>query len=387
MGSWEFRADGRFIASDELCALLGFAPGELDSWRKLLARVRPEDREKLQKALEKARATPGAGKTLLECRLLPENAEKPEEARWLSFFIRNAKTGGEPQNENIASCQQGIVQDVTTRRFSAPILPTPQGAPRIFPEDNSLENALRQGLERDELLLYYQPLVSSADGRTVGCEALARWRHPEMGVLLPARFIRAANNSGLILSLDEWGFAEACRQQARWAARKLTMAINVSVQQFSRDDFLAGLTRVLEQTGADPHYLELEMTSGVLMLSGEILLERCEYLRGLGFGLTLDDFGVGYASMAHLRRLPLTRLKLDRSIVMGLPDNADDRAIARATLVMATELGQEVSAKGVETTAQLKFLKELGYPTLQGFLFGKPMNAEQFENWLGKRQP
>jgi EAL domain-containing protein (putative c-di-GMP-specific phosphodiesterase class I)/CHASE1-domain containing sensor protein len=385
MGSWEMRADGRFIASDELCVLLGFAPGELKSWPDLLARVQPEDREKLQKALEKARTGSGAGKISLDCRRLSENAEKPEEARVLSFFISNVEADDEAQNENVAAHQQGIVQDVTTRRFSA--LDTPiQHDDRVFLEDSMLENALRQGLERGELLLHYQPLVSSADGRVVGCEALVRWRHPEMGLLLPARFMHTANDSGLILPLGEWVFAEACRQQACWAARKLTVAINVSVLQFCHDDFLGSLTRSLEQTGADPRYLELEITGSTLMLPGEILLERCESLRNLGCGLVLDDFGVGYANMAHLRRLLLTRLKLDRSFVMGLPDDDDDRAITKATLAMATELGLEVSAKGVETTAQLKFLKEQGYPTLQGFLFGKPMEAMQFETWLGKRQ-
>ena len=391
MGSWEMRADGYFIASNELCALLGFAPGKLDTWEKLLARIEPEDREKLQKALDNARAT--SGRASLDCRVLPTDA-KAQANRVLSFFISSiaeADADAETTMPGILDAprgqrQLGVAQDVTARRVFALDEPDRRPEQGLLLADSLLENALRQALERGELRLHYQPMVSSADGRAVGCEALARWQHPEMGLLLPARFMPTAKDSGLILALDEWSFATACRQQVAWSARKLTIAVNISAQHFYRDDFLKILTHTLEQTGADPRYLELEMTGSILMLSGEVLLERCHFLRELGFGLVLDNFGLGYSSMTHVRRLHISRLKLDRSFVNALPDDADSCAIAKAALAMAPELGLEVSAKGVETTAQLKFLKEQGYPTLQGFLFGKAMDATQFEHWLMKRQ-
>ncbi|GHU40530.1 hypothetical protein AGMMS50289_02230 [Betaproteobacteria bacterium] len=394
MGSWEMRADGFFLASHELCALLGFASGELETWAQLLTRIEPEDREKLQKALDNARATSGSAS--LDCRVLPTDA-KAQTNRVFSFVISHiadadadvdadAKAAA-PDTQGALRQQRllGIVQEVTARRALVMDAPDKQPEQGLLLADSQLENALRQGMERDELRLHYQPMISSSDGRVVGCEALVRWMHPEMGLLLPERFISTAEESGLILALDEWSFATACRQQVAWSARKLTVTVNISARHFCRDDFLEILTRTLEQIGADPRYLELEITSNVLMLPGETLLERCHFLRGLGFGLALDNFGFGYSSMAYVRRLHISRLKLDRSFVNGLPDDADSCAVTKAALAMAPELGMEVSAKGVETTAQLKFLKEQGCPTLQGFLFGKAMDAAQFEHWLGKR--
>ena len=390
MGSWEMRADGYFVASNELCALLGVASGKLDSWEKLLARIEPEDREKLQKALDDIRRT--SGRAFLDCRILPTDAKAQKGTnRALSFFISNiveadAETAA-PDTLDVARQQRqlGVVQEITAQ--SAFVMDEPDRRPEqgLLLADSLLESALRQALERDELRLHYQPMVSAADGRTVGCEALVRWQHPEMGLLLPARFMRAAKESGLILALDEWSFATACRQQVAWGARRLTVAVNISAQHFCRDDFLKILTHALKQTGADPCHLELEITGSILMLPGEVLLERCNFLHGLGFRLVLDNFDLGHSSMAHLRRLRMSSLKLDRSFVNALPDDADSCAIIKAALAMAPELGLEVSATGVETTAQLKFLKEQGCPTLQGFLFGKPMDVAQFENWLGRR--
>ncbi|MDD3481790.1 EAL domain-containing protein [Azovibrio restrictus] len=249
-----------------------------------------------------------------------------------------------------------------------------------------LENALRRGLERQELVLHYQPQVEARSGRLIGCEALVRWQHPEMGLVPPAHFIPVAEDSGLIVSLGEWVLAEACRQQVRWADLGLVMAVNISALQFRRDDFVEMVERTLKETGADPAALELEITESALMQPSEELFERLHRLRRLGITLALDDFGTGYSSLAYLKRLPISRLKLDRSFVMDIPLDAEDLAIATATLSMASDLGLAVVAEGVETQAQVDFLSGRGCQVLQGFLFGRPMAAAAFETWQRDRE-
>ncbi|MDR0673124.1 MAG: EAL domain-containing protein [Zoogloeaceae bacterium] len=545
MGSWEIRGDGRFFVSDELCAMLGVAADQVDSWEKLCARVLPQDRARLSRALETVRSAE-KGNVTLDCRFLPGEHSVLEDRRrdkslLLSFFI-NVGT-----DANGARRVQGIVRDVSAQRqsethlrflsyhdtltrlpngalwhnraqaalatiqkhseyalavmvinldefkrvnlsFGRPagdhvltvaaqrlknalrgddvvarlandefLLLLPQldrseiaadiasrllaalRAPvqfegvelsvtasigiALYPEDGReldmlthnaetamqkareagkdsflffeprmnarvfesrmLENALRQGLERNEFILHYQPQVTINSGHVTVCEALARWRHPEDGLVFPDHFIPAAEDSGVILPLGEWIFAEACRQQTRWRARKLRVSVNISALQICRNAFAYTLESILAQTGADPHYLELEIPDRVLMQPDEILRDRLIYLRGMGFGLAMDDSGADASSLAYLEDLPIGRLKLDRSFVTDLPDNAE--ASAAATLARATELGLEVVAKGVETFLQLEFLQKHGCGFAQGFLFAKGMEAPQLEAWLDIR--
>ena len=249
-----------------------------------------------------------------------------------------------------------------------------------------LENALRRALERRELVLHYQQQVRG-DGSLVGCEALLRWQHPEMGLVPPGDFIPVAEDSGLIIPLGEWVLAEACRQQVRWAAHGLTMAVNISALQFRKAGFVEMVERILGETGADPGGLELEITESALMQPSDELFERLHRLRALGLTLALDDFGTGYSSLAYLKRLPISRLKLDRSFVMDIPHDPEDVAIATATLSMAADLGLEVVAEGVETPAQVEFLVGKGCQVLQGFLFGRPMPEAQFEAMLARTPP
>lgn len=240
-----------------------------------------------------------------------------------------------------------------------------------------LENALRRALARQELVLYYQGQVRG-DGRLVGCEALLRWQHPEMGLVPPSHFIPVAEDSGLIVPIGEWVLAEACRQQVRWAAHGLSMAVNISALQFRKASFVETVERILAETGADPAYLELEITESALMQPSDELFERLHRLRALGITLALDDFGTGYSSLAYLKRLPISRLKLDRSFVMDIPRDPEDVAIATATLSMAADLGLEVVAEGVETPEQAEFLVGRGCRLLQGFLFSRPLPAAEF---------
>ncbi|MBT0962802.1 EAL domain-containing protein [Denitromonas iodatirespirans] len=250
----------------------------------------------------------------------------------------------------------------------------------------TLETALRRALERDELSLHYQPQMGVAEGRAVGCEALLRWNSRELGEVPPHRFIPVAETSGLILPIGDWVLREACRQQRQWAAEgrpDVRVAINISAIQFRHAGFEARLRDILDETGADPELLELEITESALMQAGGDMVERLWGLRDMGLTLALDDFGTGYSSLAYLKRFPIHRLKIDRSFVKDLPDDAEDRAIASATMSLARDLGMAVVAEGVETAAQRDFLIAGGCRLLQGYFYGKPVPADVFAaTWL-----
>ncbi len=250
-----------------------------------------------------------------------------------------------------------------------------------------LETALRRAVERGELRLHYQPQLRAHDGAVTGCEALVRWQHPELGLLPPAQFIGVAETSGIIHALGAWVLEQACRQQVAWAAagHPLVMAVNISALQFRQADFYGTVRRILEDTGINPAHLELELTESALMQLTPEVLERMHALRTLGLHLALDDFGTGYSSLSHLKRLPIRRLKLDRSFVEALPADLEDAAIASATLSLAQDLGMDVVAEGVESPAQVEFLTRRGCPMLQGHLFSEPLPAAEFDAWLAAR--
>jgi diguanylate cyclase (GGDEF)-like protein len=251
-----------------------------------------------------------------------------------------------------------------------------------------LENALRRAIEREELVLHYQPQVAADDGRVLGCEALVRWQHPELGLLQPAQFIGVAEESGLIVALGKWVLETACRQLAEWTAQgqHLVMAVNISALQFRQHGFSETVQYIVEHTGANPSQLELELTESALMQPTPEVLARMNHLRDLGIRLALDDFGTGYSSLSYLKRLPICRLKLDRSFVKDVPDDLEDVAIAMATLSLARDLGMDVVAEGVETERQRAFLVERACPVMQGYLFSRPLPAEAFLAWVRERQ-
>lgn len=250
-----------------------------------------------------------------------------------------------------------------------------------------LENALRRAIERNELVLHYQPQVSADDARMLGCEALVRWQHPELGLLQPIQFIGVAEESGLILPLGNWVLATASRQLAAWQAEglNLLMAVNISALQFRQSDFVDGVRRILAETGADPNRLELELTESALMQPTPEVLARMNQLREIGIRLALDDFGTGYSSLSYLKRLPIRRLKLDRSFVKDVPGDQEDVAIAMATLSLARDLGMDVVAEGVETEIQRQFLAERGCPVMQGYLFSRPLPVDELQRWMAER--
>jgi len=245
----------------------------------------------------------------------------------------------------------------------------------------ALENDLRRALERSELTLHYQPQLDLQTGDIIGFEALARWRHPERGMVPPSQFIPVAEETGLIDRLGDWVLEQACAQAVEWQAAgfpHLQVAVNLSAHQFRREEAAESVARVLAQTGLPPARLELEITESVLIQHAEQVLAKFKVLNDMDVQLSLDDFGTGYSSLSYLKRFPIDKLKIDQSFVRDISTDPDDAAIVTAIIAMAHSLGLEVIAEGVETKEQLAFLKLLGCDKAQGYYFSKPLPAEEF---------
>ncbi len=248
-----------------------------------------------------------------------------------------------------------------------------------------LEGELREALKRNELTLYYQPQFSLADESLIGAEALLRWRHSEIGTVSPDKFVAIAEDSGLIVSIGEWVLRAACRQAKSWmdqGKRFQRIAVNLSGAQVERSDILNTVSSILAETGLPPSHLELEITETYIMRQAQRNIEIMEKLRKLGVTLAIDDFGTGQSSLSYLKRLPVNKLKIDRSFVMDIPQDANDIAITRAILALGHSLRMTVLAEGVETFEQLAFLKELACDEVQGYYYSKPLAAESFQALL-----
>jgi diguanylate cyclase (GGDEF)-like protein/PAS domain S-box-containing protein len=249
----------------------------------------------------------------------------------------------------------------------------------------ALEARLRRALAQGELRLHFQPQIDIASGAIVGAEALVRWESPEDGLVPPGRFIPVAEQSGLIEAIGEWVLRQTCCQGQRWIQMgmpALTLAVNVSSRQFQRSDCVERLARILDETGFPPQRLELEVTEGTLMDHAGHVLETLGRLRALGIRIAIDDFGTGYSSLAYLKRFPLDVLKIDKSFVDDIPRLSDDMEITATIIAMAHTLRLKVLAEGVETVAQLDFLKERGCDFYQGFLMSRPLPAVEFTRLL-----
>jgi diguanylate cyclase (GGDEF)-like protein len=249
----------------------------------------------------------------------------------------------------------------------------------------SVESELRRALERDELKLFYQPKVRAHNGRGSGAEVLARWLHPERGLVSPAEFIPVAEETGLIVPLGEWVLRAACAQSKAWLQAGLAVprvTVNVSGKQFGAPQMAETVVGALKTSGLEPRYLGIELTESAVMGNAERHIRTLHELRDLGVMLSIDDFGTGYSSLSYLKRFPLHELKIDRSFVAGVDTDPDNAAIVIAIIAMAHCLGLSVVAEGVETQAQLAFLKDKGCDECQGFLFAKPMPAEAFGKLL-----
>lgn len=249
----------------------------------------------------------------------------------------------------------------------------------------TLENALRRALERNELTLHYQPQVSLSDNRILGVEALLRWTHPQFGMVSPAEFIPIAESSGLILSIGEWVLRTAAKQLKSWLDKgfaPMTMSVNLSAVQFRHPSLSELVMRILDETNLPAHHLELELTEGAAMENPVAAIAVMDRLNGNGIRLSIDDFGVGHSSLGYLKRFKVNKLKIDRSFVRDIPDDAEDMALVSAIISLADGLGLKVIAEGVETENQLDFLRDRGCNEIQGYYFSPALAADQLETFL-----
>lgn len=316
----------------------------------------------------------------------------PYEAAGQSLFM-TACAGASLQHANSASPNPnlGAVPSPLLLHAESALYrakPAGPGSYRLFDAASSqqvlrnlqIHNDLHRALEQGELQVFYQPQVSIQTGALVGFEALVRWQHPALGWISPAEFIPIAEESGLIVKLGEWVMRTAARQAAVWTQLGHTsfrMAVNLSVRQFAGNRLPGLVAQVLQDTGLSAHILELEVTESLALQSIASTLSTLHECKALGVKIAMDDFGTGYSSLAYLKRYPLDALKIDQSFVRNITEDAGDAAITRAIVAMAHSFGMSVIAEGVETTDQLEFLRALGCEEFQGYLFSRPVPAEE----------
>ncbi len=246
----------------------------------------------------------------------------------------------------------------------------------------SLESSLRRAIVNHEFVVYYQPQTNGATGELIGMEALVRWNHPEFGLVSPARFIPLAEETGLILPIDEFVMKEGMRQVAYWYGQGLNpgiLSLNLAMKQLWQENFAQMLQEMLNESGCKAEWIELEVTEGEVMKNPEKAIGILQEIHSLGIILAIDDFGTGYSSLSYLKRLPLDILKIDQSFIRGIPENNEDIAIVRSIIALAKSMGMRVIAEGVETLEQKEFLVENGCTNIQGYFYSRPINTEEMD--------
>ncbi len=297
----------------------------------------------------------------------------PDNGKQSNVLLRNADAAMYSAKEAGRNRYQFYSDDMTVRTI----------------ERLSLEHDLRGAAQRGEIFIVYQPQIELATRRIIGAEVLMRWQHPVYGSISPARFIPIAEDSGLILVIGEWILGEACRQVRQWRDSGLLdicVSVNVSAVQFRQGDFVKVVERALEESGISPNSLELELTESVVMQGVELSVQKLREIEALGVRVAIDDFGTGHSSLSYLRQFTVDRLKIDQSFVHELPGNADAEAIAGAIVAMGLSLGLRIIAEGVETEAQAQFLQKVLCKEGQGYLYARPMTANEFEGWVAAWQ-
>lgn len=260
-------------------------------------------------------------------------------------------------------------------------------------EHMEMKTALRQAIDNEEFIIHYQPQINALTNRLMGVEALARWEHPTLGLLSPNRFIPLAEETGLIVKIDKWVMKTAMKEVSKWYEAGLdpgVLAVNLSVKQLESDDFFLKIQKRIKKNNFNPKWLELEITEGQMMKKPEEVIKKLTQINSLGIGVSIDDFGTGYSSLSLLKRLPINRLKIDRSFVKDIPTDEEDVAIVKAIISLAGSLNLDIIAEGVETLAQKEFLVQNGCVNIQGHYYSHPVPAEKMQEMLlkykGKRQ-
>ena len=245
-----------------------------------------------------------------------------------------------------------------------------------------MKAGLRQALDHNEFIVHYQPQIDAKTGKMVGIEALVRWKHPNMGMIFPTKFIHLAEESGLIVEIDQWVMKTAMRQISLWYNKGLnpgTLALNLTLTHLRRDTYIANLQNMLDEVYFRSEWLELEITESEVMKKFEEVVEKLQLISNMGIGIAIDDFGTGHSSLSYLKRLPVHKLKIDKSFIDEIPDNEEDTAIIKAIIALANNLELSVLAEGVETKAQKDFLLQNGCRHIQGYYYAKALTAEQIE--------
>jgi diguanylate cyclase (GGDEF)-like protein len=244
-----------------------------------------------------------------------------------------------------------------------------------------LESGLRKAIDNDELVVFYQPLIDLSNNKLIGMEALLRWQHPEKGMISPGDFIPLAEETGLIEPIGDWVLRAACEQNKEWQDAgypAVKVSVNMSARQFSNKNLVENISNVLEETGLKPEHLGIEITESVIMQDVKSTIAKLQKLHNMGVSLSIDDFGTGYSSLSYLKLFPINDLKIDRSFVFNITTDSTDAAIALSVIVLAHSMNLNVVAEGVETKEQLELLRKQGCDYVQGFLFSRPLSAEEF---------
>ncbi|MEH2168229.1 MAG: EAL domain-containing response regulator [Nostoc sp.] len=286
--------------------------------------------------------------------------------------------------ELLSAIMNRLEKYATLKRYLSPQTVINNLSPKMQLLEISLHRAIKQH-KFQEFEIYYQPIVDIASGQIVGAESLLRWQSPELGMIYPTEFIPLAESTGLIVPIGKWVLKRVCQQIKSWrdaGIRSLIVAVNLSVIEFNQPDFIHNIVNFLAVNELEPDDLELELTESMIMQDVNSAIATMSKLQSLGIKIAIDDFGTGYSSLIYLKKLPINTLKIDRYFIHNVANDSQKSAIAKALIQMAHNLNLDVVAEGVETEAELSFLRQHNCNSMQGYLFSRPLSAAEFEDFL-----